>query len=199
MQWKSPQLNEPFHLTMLVSPSIGPIKMTQTPVETQIIRIQYGNMLNHLWSVEGSCERGRYCWNRRRGLQSPVAIRRTFPHTRQHTLDFDFVIDLIYLKKGEESNQHGLVYNIDSICKWPGMINLNACCWIGLRLIHLLTSQSNLPSLMKRREECGLSHHFRFTSYPRTLRPVDAWITCLSWPVQFPLLWILLGGVFSPL
>ena len=99
MQWKSPQLNEPFHLTMLVSPSIGPIKMTQTPVETQIIRIQYGNMLNHLWSVEGSCERGRYCWNRRRGLQSPVAIRRTFPHTRQHTLDFDFVIDLIYLKK----------------------------------------------------------------------------------------------------
>ena len=78
-------------LISFFSPSTGPIKMTQSPVE-KVIRMLHGNEQNHLWSVEGSCGRGRYCWNRKRGRQNRTAIRRICLHIRQRTLVFYLII-----------------------------------------------------------------------------------------------------------
>lgn len=80
--------------------------MTQTPVEALIIKM-YGNESNHLWSGGGSCERGRYCWNKRKELQSPVAIRRICPHTRRHILDLVWMFSCYwfnFFQKEEESD-----------------------------------------------------------------------------------------------
>ena len=72
----------------LDSPSTGPIKMTQSPVEKVIRMYVLHTEQDHLWSVEGSYGRGRYCWNRKREQQSHMVVRRICLHIRQHTLVF---------------------------------------------------------------------------------------------------------------
>ena len=81
----------------LDSPSTGPIKMTQYPVEKVIRMYVLHTGQDHLWSVEGSCERGRYCWNRKRGRQNRTAIRRICLHIHQRTLVFYLIIFYICL------------------------------------------------------------------------------------------------------